>query len=206
MPQADSSDGRYTRHEERRQEILSAAIDYVFSNGLSELSMRPMAEALGISHRTLLHHFGSKEELIARVLREVRSRELEKLRQYNLDEATDPITQMDMGWALLSKPERMPFWRAYFEIYGIAVKNADRYSEFLDSAINVWLPSMVRAVMDAGVPAREAEQLSSLMLAGPRGLIIDLLTTGDHRRVNAAYAMYREMMHRELEARSAMRD
>ena len=38
-------------------------MDYVAQNGLSDVSLRTLATALGTSHRMLIHHFGSKEEL-----------------------------------------------------------------------------------------------------------------------------------------------
>jgi AcrR family transcriptional regulator len=39
------------------------------------MPVRPVADALGISHRTLLYYFGSKEQLIADVLLRLRRRE-----------------------------------------------------------------------------------------------------------------------------------
>jgi AcrR family transcriptional regulator len=58
-----SQDGRRTRHEPRKQDLLAAAVEYVFEHGFSELSIRPLAAALGISHRTLLYHFHSNTNL-----------------------------------------------------------------------------------------------------------------------------------------------
>src|SRR5690348_7958382 len=68
-------DGRRARHERHRKDLLDAALTYIFEHGLADLSLRPLAEALGISHRTLLYHFGSKEQLIVEVLQEVRARD-----------------------------------------------------------------------------------------------------------------------------------
>jgi len=178
---------------------MAKAVDYVFREGLSELSIRPMAAALGISHRTLLHHFGSKEEMVARVLAEVRTRQLEELRQRAFNE-TDPLRMLDDAWERLSAEERIPFWRSFFEVYGIAVKHPDRYVEFLDNIVKAWLPVQIRAVIAAGVPARKAPLLATLMQASLRGLILDLLTTGDRKRVEASYTMLREMLKRELKA------
>lgn len=193
-------DGRYTRHDERRRELMDAAIAYVFREGLSGLSIRPMAEALGISHRTLLHHFGSKDEMVARVLQEVRMRQLEGLRQRAATEGLGLLERLDAAWAELSAPERLPFWRAFFEIYGIATRNPQQYSEFLDGVVKAWLPALMSSAVAAGMPKDRAETLATLCQASARGLILDLLTTGEQKRVQKAYAMFRGLVQRELEA------
>lgn len=193
-------DGRNTRHAGRRRQLMDDAIQYVFSNGLSGLSIRPMAEALGISHRTLLHHFGSKEQMVARVLAEVRARQLEGLFRQRQAAETDPLRMLDVGWQNLSAEDRLPFWRAFFEVYGIAVKHPDRYADFLDDIVKAWLPQQTRAVLAAGVPAKKAPLLATMMQATMRGLILDLLTTGDRKRVEASYMMFRDILRRELEA------
>src|SRR5262249_32927762 len=59
----------------RKAETLARATDYVLAHGLSGLSLRPLAAALGTSTRMLLYDFGSKEELVADVLAEARRRE-----------------------------------------------------------------------------------------------------------------------------------
>jgi AcrR family transcriptional regulator len=48
---------------------------YAAEHGLFRMPVRPVADALGISHRTLLYYFGSKEQLIADVLLRLRRRE-----------------------------------------------------------------------------------------------------------------------------------
>ena len=53
----------------RRDELAEGACDYVLERGLIGLSLRPLAAALGTSDRMLLYHFGTREALIAEVLR-----------------------------------------------------------------------------------------------------------------------------------------
>ena len=197
---ATTADGRRTRHDARRREILDQAIQYVFENGLADLSIRPMAEAMGISHRTLLHHFGSKDEMIARVLEEVRNRELEGLKQRTLDVLEDPVKIIEGAWAHVSVEEREGYWRSFFEIYGMAVNDPERYEHFLGSVVTAWLPLLTDAVERWGVPAAKAEQFASLMQAGLRGLVLDLITTGDRKRVQASFRLFRDMLRRELDA------
>jgi AcrR family transcriptional regulator len=191
-------DGRNTRHEGRRRELMDQAIAYVLDHGLSDLSIRPMAEAMGISHRTLLHHFGSKEGMVERVLAEVRNRYLEGMEQRARREDYDVLEMIDSAWTRLSARSRLPFWRSFFEIYAIAIKNPERHADFLESAVNAWLPSLIAAMMAQGLPRQRAEALATMTHATCRGLVIDLLTTGDHARVARSYKLLRQSLQQEL--------
>lgn len=193
-------DGRNSRHEGRRRELMDKAIAYLLSHGLSDLSIRPMAEAMGISHRTLLHHFGSKEGMVERVLAELRMRYLQELHQRARRESydNDVVAMMDDAWTQLSDPLRLPFWRSFFEIYAIATRNPERHAEFLDSIVNAWLPRWIAAMTARGLSRPRAETLSTMTHGACRGLLIDLLTTGDHARVAGAYRLLRQVLVREL--------
>ena len=59
---------------ERRAEILRAAANTFGSKGYKNGSLTEVAEQVGITHAGVLHHFGSKEQLLVEVL-EVRDKE-----------------------------------------------------------------------------------------------------------------------------------
>ena len=46
-----------------------ASCAYLAEHGLANVSLRPMARALGVSVNALVHHFGSKDELVVAALR-----------------------------------------------------------------------------------------------------------------------------------------
>ena len=54
---------------DRRAELLAGATVWVLDHGLAELSLRPLARALGTSDRMLLYYFDSKDNLVAEVSR-----------------------------------------------------------------------------------------------------------------------------------------
>ena len=64
-----------TADEARRAELLDRAVDYVCRYGLAELSLRPLAKAVGSSPRVLLYYFGSKEALVVEIVRRGRDRQ-----------------------------------------------------------------------------------------------------------------------------------
>ena len=53
---------------ERRQELLDRIVLYLADHGLAQATLRPMAAALDVSINRLVHHFGSKEELVSTAL------------------------------------------------------------------------------------------------------------------------------------------
>jgi AcrR family transcriptional regulator len=158
----------------RRQELLDRSVDYVVANGLSDLSLRPLAAALGTQAPVLLHHFGSKEHLVEEILGCVRDR----LRSIGRSaEAESQRSGLGAVWAWVSDPEQAPLMRLFFETYGLALRHPDRYSDFIDHAIRDWLDEPLAAIDDTS---------ATLAIATVTGLVLDLLTTGDRVRVEDA--------------------
>ena len=91
----------------RRAELLSAAVDYAVENGIAGLTLRPLAQALGVQPNTLVHHFGDKEELLSAILNGVRDR-LRTMRVEMQDDAeADPLWGI---WRWTASPAREPFF------------------------------------------------------------------------------------------------
>src|SRR6186997_886606 len=65
----------------RKVELLEAAYRYVLENGLAQLSLRPLATAIGSSPRVLVFLFGNKDGLVRAVLSRARADELAILDQ-----------------------------------------------------------------------------------------------------------------------------
>jgi AcrR family transcriptional regulator len=159
----------------RRTELLSAAVDYAIDNGLADLTLRPLAQALGVQPNTLVHHFGSKEELLSAILNGVRDR-LRAMREQMLEDADqDPLWGV---WQWTADPAREAFFRLFFEVYGLALRQRDRYAPFLERVVSDWL-----GLSD---PIEATLQLALL-----RGLLLDLLTTGDRARIEQAVERFR---------------
>src|SRR5271154_424954 len=158
----------------RRQELLDGAVDYVVANGISDLSLRPLALALGTQAPVLLHHFGTKEQLVQELLGRVR----ERLRALGRSaEAETYRSGLGAVWIWLSHPDQGPLMRLFFEAYGLALAHPDRYSDFIEHAIHDWLDEPLAAIDEVS---------ATLAIATVAGLVLDLLTTGDRSRVEDA--------------------
>jgi AcrR family transcriptional regulator len=154
-----------------RSYLLEHAVDYVCEHGLVDLSLRPLATALGVSPGLLLYHFGSKEQLLMDIMRVGRAR------QQALIEDVDDLSEV---WKVLTAPRWMPAMRFFFEVYTLAMRDPKRFPGFLESAVDEWL--------DAMAPARdrEARADATLQLALFRGLLLDLCASEDRKRTTYA--------------------
>ena len=65
-----TSRGPYRTEIRRREQIVAVAIAVFGENGYAGGSIRTIADRVGVSHATLLQHFGSKEGLLTAVLQE----------------------------------------------------------------------------------------------------------------------------------------
>jgi AcrR family transcriptional regulator len=165
-----------------KQTLLTDAVEYFAKNGIGETSLRGIATELGTSHRMLIYHFGSREGLLAEVVRTV-----EQQQRDLLQELTDlPVAeQAEQFWRKVTEAT-MIYGPLFFELSAHAMQNQPHTAELKADLINVWLPPLTELCIKAGIPADEAPNYARLGLAASRGLLFDLLLTGDQTGVDAA--------------------
>jgi AcrR family transcriptional regulator len=169
-----------------RERLLAAAVDYAAEHGLADLSLRTLAAALGTSHRMLIFHFGSKEGLLVEVVRAVEAQQRALLEELRADPELDPLGQMRALWQHLTSPALGPYERLFFEVYAQGLVGKEPARRLLEDAVDAWLPPVVELLASQGVPPDEARAEARLAIAVTRGLLLDLLATGDLDAVNAA--------------------
>jgi AcrR family transcriptional regulator len=69
MPYGDVMNAR-VRSEERRAEIVGAALEVIAERGYRGASLAAVAERVGLTQQGLLHHFPTKDALLVAVLQE----------------------------------------------------------------------------------------------------------------------------------------
>jgi AcrR family transcriptional regulator len=172
-----------------KQKLLEAAISYLTERGVSELSLRELAVALGTSHRMLIYHFGSKEGLLVEVVRTIEQRERATLAQL-LDSEQSLIDAARAFWTRVSDPSLAPYERLFFEVYGQGLQGHEYARPLLDGIIDSWLDAVSSRLVAQGVPAGAVRAQARLGVAVVRGLLLDLLATGDRAGVDAAFEQY----------------
>ena len=163
-------------------------------DGLGDQSLRQIAAAVGSSHRMLLYHFGSKDGLLVAVAHAVEERT--KTRLTDMISARGPASMeltdqniVDM-WALVADPSQADFERLFFALYGRALQGDESIRPLLTDDIEHWLDANVALTAPLGVPDDLARTHARLGLAVTRGLLLDLLATGDPAGVDAALEVF----------------
>jgi AcrR family transcriptional regulator len=203
-----------TRPSARREELLDRAYRYALEHGLADLSLRPLAAAIGSSPRVLLFLFGSKDGLVRELLARARADELGFLEregaaglegEAGLEGAAGGAGQnaasqhglpemVAATWRWLAAEPVRPLLTLWTEAYGRSLTEPrGPWSGFASQSVADWLEVLASAepVRDPGDQAAEhAGADRTLALAVLRGCMLDLLATGDTERVNAAIARY----------------
>lgn len=174
----------------RQAELLERAYQYALQHGLTEISLRPLAAAVGSSPRVLLYLFGSKEGLLRALLARARSEELALL-----DGLRDLVDQQELGlqvaaervWSWLVAPEHRALLTLWVEGYGRSLTDPDgTWAGFARTSVEDWLAVLAAAQPPEHRDTPPALHQRTLVLAVLRGAMLDLLATGDDDRVGAA--------------------
>ncbi|MDR2723491.1 MAG: TetR/AcrR family transcriptional regulator [Cellulomonadaceae bacterium] len=89
----------------RRREILQAALETIGAKGTAGASISDIADQVGISNAGVLHHFGSKDNLILEVLRFRDENELDELPQQRIPDGADLFRHLiETAFANMKRP------------------------------------------------------------------------------------------------------
>ena len=177
----------------RQEELFEAAYQYVLAHGLADLSLRPLAAAIGSSPRVLLYLYGSKEELVRALLARAREDELAFLGPA-LALAADQLdlsTAIRSTWQWLAEAEHRSLLCLWVEAYARSlIEPEGPWASFAARTVGDWLD-----LLAAAQPARHRRTRAGLAertaaLAMLRGALLDLLATGDVTRTTAAVEAY----------------
>jgi AcrR family transcriptional regulator len=178
------------RGQQSREQLLARAIDFGAREGISDVSLRQLATELGTSHRMLIYHFGSKEGLLTAVVGEMERRQREALADLRLDPSMAPAEIGRRMWRRFADPELWPLERLFFELYAQALQGREHTGEFLHRAMEPWLEQLTDLHRSWGAPPATARAQARLGIAVARGLLLDLLATGDRRGVDRAMKLF----------------
>jgi AcrR family transcriptional regulator len=138
----------------------------------------------------LIYHFGSKEGLLVEVVRLIEERQRAALaeleRELDTDPTLGPADVVRRFWQRLTDPALWPAERLFFELYGQALQGREGTTPFLDGIVESWLGPLTVSTRRFGSSADAARADARLGLAVARGLLLDLLATGDRDGVNEA--------------------
>lgn len=172
----------------RRAELLDRAYEFVLDNGLTGLSLRPLAAATGTSPRVLLYLFGSKDGLVRELLERMRREQLALLVSglgARPDEPLGTTELVERMWSVLGVPEQRRAVRLTYEAFLASLApDPGPWRGFAAEQLGDWL-EVLRAAQ-RGTPATLADARATRALALVRGLLLDLLVRDESERVSSA--------------------
>jgi len=176
-----------TIDEARPGELREALLRYFVDHGLNNLSLRPLAKAVGSSPRGLLYHFGSKENMVIEVLAELRRRQRAAYAKIGGASFKEVCREM---WMQFSAADFEPQVRLFFEAYGMALHEPALFESFLKPSIDDWLKFSEEQLRAEGLGRREARMMATCVLAGFRGFMLDQCATHDSERIGEAVNLW----------------
>ncbi|NBH04783.1 TetR/AcrR family transcriptional regulator [Amycolatopsis sp. SID8362] len=183
------------RGEARRRELLAKVTDDVAENGLVDFSLRRAARAAGTTHKVLLYHFESAEDLLRQAVFALRER---RIGNALAAIAAEPATLSDRvraAWVSL-RDEETQLRRVLDQAMGLAMYDPGRYAALGHGASEQYLPTLI-SFCPAGWPERRKHEVASMILATLRGFLVDLLTSADGAGAAAGFEALLRAVERE---------
>jgi AcrR family transcriptional regulator len=172
-----------------RDALLRAALAHVVERGLADLSLRTLAEDIGTSHRMLIYHFGSKEGLVADVVRALDADLYATAWPQASANADRPVEASKAVWREVSSDARRDEQILMLEMLVAAMRGKPGTGS-LAGQMHSWVAASEQQARWLG---HDAHRQSRLLAAVVRGLLVDLLVSGDHEGVDDAFDRYLEL-------------
>ena len=173
---------------DRRDDLLRRVVNAAAEGGLARRSLRDLAAQVGTSHRMLIHHFGSREGVLAAVVEAVERDQNQRLGELP-DDAAEAIR---VSWRRTSVPSLWPIERLFFECYARGAQGEPPFDRLVPALVEQTLAAVsTRPDVSANDEGRAGARLG---LAVVRGLLLDLVATGDRQATDRALELYASMV------------
>jgi AcrR family transcriptional regulator len=179
-----------------REALLDRCVAFLQESGFSDLSIREIAAGVGTSHRMLIYHFGGREQLLVAIVERVEAAQRAALADLVALEG-DLAEVGRQFWRRVSDPALAPATRLFFEIYSHAIYRRAWTDSFRATVVAAWAEPLAELLVRRGFAPADARRRARLGLAATRGLILDLLVTGEREILDAASDLLGELLVRE---------
>ena len=173
---------------DRRSQLLDRVVAHLALHGLANVSLRPMASALDVSVNSLVHHFGSKDDLIIAALHRAGASQ-QAVEQRWLARRPD-LSQADLlraWWRwICASPQHLAIVRLGIEAAAMDATLTGLPKRVRREQIGFWRSNIETRLVAEGMPSDIAVTEASLAKAMFTGLVVDLLATGQRARLTRA--------------------
>jgi AcrR family transcriptional regulator len=181
--------------EQTRERILQAAFRLFRRSGFFRSGVEEIAEASGVTKRTLYHHFESKDDLLAAVLASQHERAFASLESYGVDLSGSPHRLVDALFSGLTAWSGKPRWagsgftRLAMELADLPGHPARSVASRHKAVLEAHLADLLAR---AGVDAAAARARELILLV--EGAMVMILIHGDKGYAEAAAAAAKHLI------------
>jgi len=106
---------------ERREELLSAAVEQIEERGVAAVRIADVAAALGVSSALVLYHFSTKEKLVAAAFTHAADADLAHLRKL-LGRRTSALRRLRAAVRWYAPTGQAKGWRLWIEAWAVSLR------------------------------------------------------------------------------------
>jgi AcrR family transcriptional regulator len=190
---------------ETKRRIIEAAYGLFYKSGFARVGVDDIAEAAGVTKRTLYYHFDSKDALVAAVLEVQNTLMLTRIQRWARHASGNPATVVEKLFAEFAAWAKQPGWRGsgftraameFAHLPGHPARVAARRHK---AAVESWLADELGGNRSGA--ARQLARQIMLLIEGCHSLI---LIHGDAGYADAAAEAARLLVDRHRTAKRAL--
>ena len=126
-------------YKHSREDLLAAATGLAAESGIGALTFGSVGLRLGISDRTVVYYFPTKDDLVAEVLMSMGLQLQATLAPAFTAPAADHLGLVRTAWPVLARPEADGVFGLFFEANGLAATGREPYRTVVPSLVEAWI-------------------------------------------------------------------
>ncbi|MGO2750671.1 MAG: TetR/AcrR family transcriptional regulator [Pseudoclavibacter sp.] len=164
---------------------LPQILEIIRREGFQAFSLGIVADRLGTSGRMLVYHYGSKDQLLGRVIRASRD---ERIADFSRNPPAALEEAVGIWWAYFST--NLAEMQMFFYLVTRRFERPDDFEAFAANALDGWVAFFADSVRAESPDAPDADALGHLTVATLRGLLADYMITGDLERIEETLRLF----------------